>query len=54
MIRINRYDVRGRWYWRIWRGSKLIARCAYSYDSSEKGSIKMEKDLHLLFPQWFK
>jgi hypothetical protein len=54
MIRINRYSVRGRWYWRVWRGDNLIARGVKSYSNSSTGSIEMERDLRLLFPYWVK
>jgi len=46
--RVNRYVHRGRWYWRVFRGAHVIARCAYAYNSEQM----LEADLLALFPQW--
>ena len=47
MIRVNRYERRGRWYWRVFRGATLIARSAagQTYEA-------VERDVRTLFPQW--
>ncbi len=46
--RINRYWIRNKGYWRVWRGEKLIARSAHGYTND----AVMEADLRVLFPHW--
>lgn len=50
--RINRYSHGKWWYWRLWQGDTLIARCTRRYPATTQGTAAMERDLRALFPQW--
>jgi hypothetical protein len=52
MVRVNRYRVRNRWYWRVWRGARLVARGARSFPDTTKGTADLERELRQLFPHW--
>lgn len=54
MYRVNRYCHGKRWFWRVWRGSVLLAKSARSYANTQRGSQQMERDLRSLFPHLVK
>lgn len=47
MIHVHRYMVRGRWYWRIKKGARVLARTArvHGYPSTTAGCKLMESDI---------